>query len=68
MCTLNKIFSIIYSQTTEQQAIGIRLMFWRKVVIVEKTHSEDSVVDTYAHVGNRQTGYHLQGIITQKLY
>ena len=68
MCILNKMFSIIYSQTTEQQAVGIRLMFWRKVVIVEKTHSEDSVVDTDAHVGNRQTGYDLQGIITQKLY
>ena len=43
-------------------------MFWCKVVIVEKPHSEDSVVDTDTHVGNGQTGYHLQGIITQKLY
>ena len=40
-------------------------MFWGKVVIVEKSHSEDSVVDTDTHVGNRQTGYHLKGKIAQ---
>ena len=61
MCSEN----IVYSQTTEQQAIGISLMLGSKVVIVEEAHSEYSIVDTDTHVGNCQTGYDLPRIITR---
>ena len=53
---------IIYSQSTEEQAVWVSLMLGCKVVVVEEPHFENSVVNTNTHIGNGHTGYYLQPI------
>ena len=53
---------IIYLQSTEEQAVWVRLMLGCKVVVVEEPHFENSVVNTNAHIGNGHTRYYLQTI------
>ena len=54
--------TMIYLQSTEEQAVWVRLMLGCKVVVVEEPHFENSVVNTNTHVGNCHTGYYLQPI------
>ena len=53
-------WSLFYLQSTEEQAVWIRLMLGCKVVIVEEPHSEYSVVHTNTHVWNDYTWYNLK--------
>ena len=53
---------IIYSQSTEEQAVWVCLMLGCKIVVVEEPHFENSVVNTNTHIGNGHTGYYLQPI------
>ena len=49
----------IYSQSTEEQTVCIRLVLQCKVIIVENSHFEYCVISACAHVGYCKKAYHL---------